>query len=101
MTSPKKASPKKAASPAKTSPKKASPSKKAAKKTSPKAAKKTAKADKADKPKRAPSAFINFSTAKRGELKTAHPEWKIGDIAKELGIMWSKLTDAEKASYKK
>jgi hypothetical protein len=103
--SPKKASPKKAspkASPKKASPKKASPKKvstKVSKKDSKKEKKVTKKDAKADKPKRAPSAFIKFSNAKRGEVKAANPEFKLGDIGKALGALWNKLTAEEKAKF--
>lgn len=101
--SPKKASPKKASP--KASPKKVSPkagpkqASKAAKKDAKKEKKVTAKDAKADKPKRAPSAFIKFSNAKRGEVKAANPEFKLGDIGKALGAMWNKLSAEEKAKF--
>lgn len=30
---------------------------------------------------------------------TAHPTWGIGEIGKELGAMWKKVTEAEKVKY--
>ena len=30
---------------------------------------------------------------------TAHPTWGIGEIGKELGQLWKKVTDAEKVKY--
>ena len=39
-------------------------------------------------PKRALSAFFFFCADERKEVKKTHPEWTIGDIAKELGRRW-------------
>lgn len=40
-----------------------------------------------------------FCQDKRKEVKEAHPEWKVGDIGKELGAMWKNVTDKEKKKY--
>ena len=42
-----------------------------------------------------------FSGEKREEAKRAHPNHSIIEIAKELGVMWKKTSDAEKAKYSK
>ncbi len=47
-------------------------------------------------PKRAWSAFFFFCDEFRGEVKKKNPELKIGEVAKELGHMWEKLTDKSK-----
>jgi len=39
-------------------------------------------------PKRALSAFFFFCNEERGNVKAGHPEWGVGDIAKELGKKW-------------
>lgn len=39
-------------------------------------------------PKRALSAFFFFCEEKRPAVRVEHPEWKVGDIAKELGRQW-------------
>jgi hypothetical protein len=50
--------------------------------------------------KRAPSAFILFCKKMRPQVVAKHPKMGFGDIGKELGKMWHKLSDAEKAAYK-
>lgn len=50
-------------------------------------------------PKRPTTAFFAFSSEKRPEIKEAHPDWKVGDIAKELGKLWKEMSDEEKAPY--
>lgn len=39
-------------------------------------------------PKRALSAFFFFCEEKRPAVRAEHPDWKVGDIAKELGRQW-------------
>ncbi|VDD79259.1 unnamed protein product [Mesocestoides corti] len=48
-------------------------------------------------PKRALSAFFFFCDEFRGKIRDEHPDWKVGDIAKELGRRWEECT--EKAKY--
>uniref|UniRef100_A0A183C328 HMG box domain-containing protein n=1 Tax=Globodera pallida TaxID=36090 RepID=A0A183C328_GLOPA len=62
--------------------------------------KKRAKKD-PNAPKRALSAFFFFSNEKRQEVSGEHPEWKVGQIAQELGIRWKALSDDERAVYEK
>jgi len=50
-------------------------------------------------PKRALSAFFCFSQTKRSEVNQAHPEWKVGQVAQELGRQWKDLTDVQKKEY--
>jgi hypothetical protein len=38
--------------------------------------------------KRAQSAYIIFCTAERPKIREEHPEWKMTDVAKELGKRW-------------
>jgi hypothetical protein len=60
--------------------------------------KKRAKKD-PNAPKRALSAFFFFSNEKRPEVQGRHPEWKVGQVAQELGRMWKALTEEEKKVY--
>ncbi|KAL3117111.1 hypothetical protein niasHT_007514 [Heterodera trifolii] len=62
--------------------------------------KKRAKKD-PNAPKRALSAFFFFSNEKRQEVSGEHPEWKVGQIAQELGVRWKALSDEERTIYEK
>ena len=46
--------------------------------------------------------YMVFSQEQRAKIVKADPSRKadIGGVAKEIGAMWQKLTDAQKASYK-
>lgn len=48
-------------------------------------------------PRRAWSAFFFFSDEHRTRIKEHNPEWKVADIAKELGRLWELCED--KAKY--
>jgi hypothetical protein len=37
-----------------------------------------------------------FLDDKRPEIKKAHPDYKVSDVAKEAGALWSALSAAEK-----
>ncbi|RXN04464.1 high mobility group B2-like protein [Labeo rohita] len=50
-------------------------------------------------PKRPPSAFFVFCSDHRPKVKNDNPGISIGDIAKKLGDMWSKLSPKEKSPY--
>jgi len=50
-------------------------------------------------PKRALSAFFFFSQIKRSGVQGGHPEWKVGQVAQELGRQWKDLTETEKKKY--
>ncbi|MEQ2258439.1 hypothetical protein XENORESO_019610 [Xenotaenia resolanae] len=50
-------------------------------------------------PKRPPSAFFVFCSEYRPSVKQQYPGLSIGDCAKKLGEMWSKLTQSEKQPY--
>jgi len=50
-------------------------------------------------PKRALSAFFFFSQIKRPDVQQGHPEWKVGQVAQELGRMWKDLDETEKKKY--
>jgi hypothetical protein len=50
-------------------------------------------------PKRALSAFFFFSQEKRQEVQQGHSDWKVGQVAQELGRMWKLLTDEQKKVY--
>lgn len=47
-------------------------------------------------PKRALSAFFFFCDDFRQEVRDEHPDWKVGDISKELGRRWEECTDKSK-----
>jgi len=64
-----------------------------------KAPKKTV--EKADKPKKAPGAYMNFCKETRPKIVAASPDLTFGEIGKALGVAWKKLSDSEKAEYKK
>lgn len=44
-------------------------------------------------PKRALSAFFFFCDQERPKIRAAHPEWRVSDIAKELGRLWDECSD--------
>lgn len=46
------------------------------------------------------NAFIIFSNEHREEVRQAHPDLSITEVAKELGRMWRCLSQSEKDSYK-
>jgi len=50
-------------------------------------------------PKRALTAFFLFCNEKRQGVKEANPDLKVGDVAKELGRMWTELAADVKAKY--
>ena len=47
-------------------------------------------------PKRALSAFFYFCDEHRPQVRSVHPEYRIGDIAKELGHRWEDCCNKEK-----
>lgn len=46
-------------------------------------------------PKRPLSAFFFFCDEHRPKIRTSHPEWKVSDIAKELGHRWEDCSAKE------
>lgn len=52
-----------------------------------------------NEPKRPLSAFLIYSNEVRAEVKKEHPNDKIGDIAKKIGLKWGALSDEEKKPY--
>ncbi|CAH8534073.1 unnamed protein product [Heterobilharzia americana] len=50
-----------------------------------------------DAPKKALSAFFLFCQDERPKVKSENPDWKVGDIAKELGKRWEHCKN--KAKY--
>ena len=62
-----------------------------------KAAKATEAAPKAPRPA---NPYMNFSNAKRAEVKAANPTAKLGDISKLIGAQWKALTTEQQAAYK-
>uniref|UniRef100_A0A1I8AHZ8 High mobility group protein 1.2 n=1 Tax=Steinernema glaseri TaxID=37863 RepID=A0A1I8AHZ8_9BILA len=52
-------------------------------------------------PKRALSAFFFFSHDKRSEVQAKHPDWKVGQVAQELGKFWKGLSEEDRSIYEK
>ena len=50
-------------------------------------------------PKRSKSSFLYFCDAHRTSVKTKHPEFKMGDVMKELGKMWKECKPKEKEKF--
>jgi len=50
-------------------------------------------------PRRPLSAFFFFSQVKRPDVQQGHPEWRVGQVAQELGRQWKDLTETEKKKY--
>lgn len=50
-------------------------------------------------PKRPMTAFFHYSNEHRDRVRKAHPQYKIGDIAKELSRQWNGLKANEKQKY--
>lgn len=67
--------------------------------SSKKTTKRGKKSDNENKIKHPTSAYIYFSSDKRGDLRKEDPTMKQTEIAKRLGVMWKKLTDDEKKPY--
>ena len=86
--------------PKKTIQKKA-PAKKAAAKKAP--AKKASPKKKEEKPKekKAPGPYMVFCKEQRPKIIKADPNLSFGEVGKALGAAWGKLSDAQKAKYKK
>jgi len=49
-----------------------------------------------DKPKKAKTSFIYFCNDIRPDVIKKHPEYKLGDVMKELGKRWSELDNKSK-----
>jgi high mobility group protein B1 len=65
-----------------------------------KAAKKKKMGKDPNAPKRGKSSYFHFADTKRAEIKSANPDWKIGDISKEIGRIWKEeLSDKEKEPF--
>eukprot|EP00904_Undaria_pinnatifida_P004659 jgi/Undpi1/14194/HiC_scaffold_9.g03843.m1 len=54
-----------------------------------------------NKPKGAMSAFMQFSQKERPKVKEEHPDMKITEISKVLGLRWGKMDEAQKKPYQK
>ncbi|XP_028832101.1 high mobility group protein B2a [Denticeps clupeoides] len=67
--------------------------------TSSKSSKKAKKQKDPNAPKRPPSAFFLFCSDHRPKVKGENPGITIGEIAKKMGEMWSKLGSKEKTPY--
>ena len=78
---------------AKKSPKGKAPAKKSPAKKSP--------GKKEEKVKRAPGPYMVFCKEQRPKIVKANPNMSFGEVGKALGAAWGKLSDAQKAKYKK
>jgi len=67
--------------------------------SSSKRARKTKRPKDPNAPKRALSGFFWFSNEHRGKIKDANPDFGVGDIAKELGKMWSECDEVTRSKY--
>ena len=43
--------------------------------------------------------FFRFCNDERANVKAAHPEYTVGDIAKDLGRKWGEVDEATKSKY--
>lgn len=43
--------------------------------------------------------FMNFSNAHRDRIRAQNPDWKMTDVARELGRLWREMSSGEKANY--
>ena len=50
-------------------------------------------------PKRALSAFFFFSQERRIDVLKEHPEWKLGQVAQELGKRWKEMLPEERSPF--
>lgn len=50
-------------------------------------------------PKRPLSAFFLFCAEERPSVKLSHPEYSVGEVAKEMGERWSKVTAEAKTKF--
>jgi hypothetical protein len=59
------------------------------------------KVAKEDKPKRAPGPYMVFCKEERPKILEENPGFGFGEVGKALGAAWGRLSDEEKASYKR
>lgn len=50
-------------------------------------------------PKRPLSAFFLFCADERPSVKVIHPEYSVGEVAKEMGERWSQVTPEQKSKF--
>jgi hypothetical protein len=50
-------------------------------------------------PKRPLSAFFLFCADERPSVKVSHPEYSVGEVAKEMGERWSQVTPEQKSKF--
>lgn len=50
-------------------------------------------------PKKPMSAYFLYGQVRRPELKAEHPEFKLGDLAKQMGEEWRNMSDERKKPY--
>lgn len=43
--------------------------------------------------------FMNFSNSHRDRIRAQHPNWKMTDVARELGRLWREMSSTEKSNY--
>eukprot|EP00967_Tisochrysis_lutea_P113466 scaffold180117_cov37-Tisochrysis_lutea.AAC.2 len=54
-----------------------------------------------DKPKRALAPYMVFCKEQRPKIIAESPNLTFGEVGKALGAAWSKLSDEQKAQYKR
>ena len=59
------------------------------------------KKPKEKKEKKAPGPYMVFCKEMRPKIVKENPNMAFGEIGKALGAAWGKLSDAQKAKYKK
>lgn len=47
------------------------------------------------------SAFFFFSNERRQQVQQDHPEWKVSQVAQELGKVWKAMSEEEKQVYER
>merc|ERR1712112_323605 len=52
-----------------------------------------------NKPKRPLSGYFLFMGDERNKVREEHPDWKTGEIGKELGKRWNTLDASRKKKY--
>jgi hypothetical protein len=56
--------------------------------------------DEEEKPKKRASAYINFCSQKRDEIKSENPDLSFGELSKKLGEIWKSMSEEDKNEYK-
>jgi hypothetical protein len=49
--------------------------------------------------KRSKTSYMYFCDSERKKIAKEHPDWKLGDVSKELGKRWKDLSDRKKKKF--